>query len=148
MGRNRLRPYKRNSVLAAEAIAHAQAIVAAQRGVADRVLIFLVEEVGDAAVEGEAAGEGVAGREVEAGIAGIAGDAEPQEVAVGAPARKVASEIEIEAAIAGAEPEVAGVDRAAKEMIAGLLDGRSAEDRLEHARIVEGVVGLHREPVI
>src|SRR6266849_147566 len=142
MGRNRLRPYKRNSVLAAEAIAHAQAKVAAERGVADGVLILLVEEVGDAAVEGEAAGEVVAGREVEAGIAGIAGDAEPQEVAVGAPARKVASEIEIEAAIAGVEPEVAGVDRAAQEMIAGLLDVRRVGDGFEHTRIVERIIGF------
>src|SRR5579863_99610 len=75
---------------AAEGVADAGAHIAAKSGVAESVLIALVEEIGGAGVELYAAGELVVGGEVEAGVAGIACEAEAEEVAIGADAGEVA----------------------------------------------------------
>jgi hypothetical protein len=65
----------------------------------NRVLILLVEEVGDAPVERKASVEVVACGDVETGVAGIAGEAEAVEVAVGADSGEIAGEIEVEPAV-------------------------------------------------
>ncbi len=109
---------------------------------------MLVQEVGDAAVEGKATAEVVAGGEIEPGVTGIASDAKTIEVAVRADAREIGCQVEVEALKAGAQPEVAGVHGTAKKMIAGLLDGRGGDDGLEHAGVIVGIVTFQHEPVI
>src|SRR4029077_3801999 len=108
---------KRRLFPPAEAVVHAEAEIAAEGGEADGLLISLVEEVGDASVERDAAAEVVTGGEIETGVAGIASEAEAVEVAVGADAGEVAGEIEIDTAKGGVQPEVAGVHGSTEKMI-------------------------------
>src|SRR6266478_9766716 len=61
----------RHLVLTAEAVVHADADVAGERGIANDILILLIEEIGDAGVDGYAAEQIEAGREVEPAIAGV-----------------------------------------------------------------------------
>src|SRR3984893_1195653 len=144
-------------IAAVEAVVHAEAEIAPGGGKADGILVLLVEEVGDTAVEGNAAAEVVAGGEIEAGVSRIAGEAragtdvpdvEAVKIAVGADAGEVAGEVEVEAANGGVEPEITGVHGAAKKMIAGLLEGKSGRDGFEDASVVVGVVSFQDEPVI
>ncbi len=73
----------------------AKAKIAAEGGKADGVLILLVEEVGDAASEGDASAEIVAGGEIEARVAGVFKLGRIDEIAVGTASSKVAGEIPI-----------------------------------------------------
>src|ERR1700687_1184947 len=95
-------------VLTAEAVVHAYADVAAQGWVADYVLILLVQEIGYAGVDGNAAEEIEGCGEVKPAIAGILRDArteagardpEAEEIAVGANAGEISDEVYIEAAV-------------------------------------------------
>src|SRR5467141_354646 len=144
-------------ITAVEAVVHAEAEITAEGGKADGFLILLVEEVGDAAVERDAAAEVVAGGEIEAGVSRIAGEAragtnvpdvEAVKIAVGAHAGEIAGKVEIDTAEGGVEPEVAGAHWAAKEMIARLLEGTGSSDCFQHAGVVVGVVSFQDEPVI
>src|SRR5690242_5781855 len=142
-------PLHRKMLIAAgAAIVEAEAKIAAEGGKADRFLILFVEKIGDAAVERKAAGEIVGGGEIETGIAGIASDAEAIEIAIGADTGEIAGQVEVEAMKAGVQPEISGVHGTAKEMIAGLLDGRSGGDGFEHASVVVRIVSLEQKPVI
>src|SRR5260370_24274060 len=58
-------------VLAAEAIVHTDANVAAQRRISDRVLILFVGEICHAGIYGDSAAEIVATRKVEARVARV-----------------------------------------------------------------------------
>src|SRR6266403_2167420 len=129
-----------------EMVVEAETKIAAERGKADGVLILLVEEVGHAAREGDAARDEVASCEIEARVAGIVRDAETEKIAVGADAGKVAGEIQIPAAIAGVDDEAARVDRAAKKMIAWKLDGIEGVRRFQDARIVMRIIAVGAEP--
>src|SRR6266446_3445967 len=129
-----------------ETVVEAEAEIAGERGKADGVLILLVEEVGHAASEGDAARDEVGGCEIEARVAGIVRDAETEKIAVGADAGKVAGEIQIPAAIAGVDDEASGVDRAAKEMIARKLDGIEGVRGFQDTRIVIRIVAVDAEP--
>ena len=96
----------------------ADARVAAQRGEADYVLILLVEEIGGAREERQAAADGVAAGDVEAGVARVAGEAETEKIAVCARAAEVAREQEAEAVVGGAQRERAGLRRPAEKVVA------------------------------
>src|SRR6266850_7728576 len=129
-------------------VVEAETKIAAERGKADGVLILLVEEVGHAAREGDAARDEVAGCKIEARIAEVVRDAETEKIAVGADAGKVAGEIQIPAAIAGVEDEAAGVNRTAKKMIARKLDEIEGVRRFQDARIVVRIVAVDAEPAV
>src|SRR5882724_3539024 len=129
-----------------ETVVEAEAEIAAERGKADGVLIMLVEEIRHAAREGDAARDEVAGCEIEARVAGIVGDGQAEKITVGADAGKVGGEIQIPAAIARVDDEAAGVDRAAKKMIAGKLDGIEGVRRFQDARIVMRIIAVDAEP--
>src|SRR6266436_5871219 len=73
--------------------------------------------------EAEIAAEEVAGCEIETRVAGIVRDAQTEKITVGADAREIPGEIQIPSAIGGVQDEAAGIDRTAKKMIAGKLDG-------------------------
>src|SRR5258708_3453553 len=114
----------------------------------DRMLISIGKEVCDAALEGKATAEVVAGGEIETGVAGIVSDAQAVEVTVGADAGEIACQIKVDTPKAGAEPEVAGVHGATKKMIAGLLDSRCCADGFEDASVIVRIVSLQEKPVI
>src|ERR1700730_17871241 len=76
-------------VLAAEAIVHADAHVAAESRKANGVQILLVKEVGGARVERNAASDDIATRNVETRITRIARQPEAIEVAVSADSREI-----------------------------------------------------------
>src|SRR5579864_6540868 len=93
------------SVFAGEAVVQAYTDIAAQGGVADGVLVGVVEEVGGAGVERDAASNGVAGGNVEARVTGIAGQAEKEKITVGARTAEIAGEGERELAKRGEQGE-------------------------------------------
>src|SRR6266436_265709 len=110
-------------VPAGETVVDAEAEIAAERGKADGVLILFVEEVRHAASEGDIAPDEVAGCEIETRVAGIVRDAQTEKITVGADASEVPGEIQIPSAIGSVQDEASGIDRAAKKMISGKLDG-------------------------
>src|SRR5579864_2233491 len=114
------------SVPAGEAIVEAEAVVAAKSGKADSLLVLLVEEIGHAAIEGNAPREEAAGRDVETRVAGIPVKAQPVKVAIRPRSSNVSINVEVEAAVVGVEPNVAGVHGASQEVIAGLLKPRAS----------------------
>ncbi len=134
-------------VPAGEAIAEAEAGIATERRITDGFLILLVEKIGDAAVEREAARKIITGGEVEARVTRIAGDAEAKEIAVGATAAEVAGDIEIEAAIVGVEPDVAGIHRAAQEMVSRGFRSIKGIGRDKDAAVVVGIVARQAKPM-
>src|SRR5260370_3608587 len=147
MGRSMLRPYREaSSVAADETVVEAEAEIAAKRGETDGVLVLLVEEISDAASEGHAAGNEIAGGEIEPRVAGIVSQAEAQEIAVGADAGEVASEIQIPMAIGGVEDEAARVDGTAKKMVAGHLNGIEGVGGLRDARVAMRAVPVDADP--
>ncbi len=97
---------------------------------------MLVEEIGDAASEGDAAGDEIAGSDIEARVAGIVSQVEAKKIAVGADAGEVTGEIQIPMAIGGVEDKAARVDGTAKKMIARHLHGIEGVGGFEDARIV------------
>src|SRR5271157_1611471 len=103
------------SVMAGELVAKAEAVIAAQGGIAEGVLILLVEEVGGAGGESEAARDVVIGREIEPGVARIARKAEAQEIAVGALPGEVAGEGSVEAAEGPGKGDGAGIGRTPRQ---------------------------------
>src|SRR5258708_8416763 len=113
-------------VLAAEAIVHTDANIAAKRRVSDRVLIFFVEEICHAGIYGDSAAEIVTTRKVEAGVAGISPEARPepsacydkaQEVAVCPRAAEVSGEIHVHSPNRRIQNERSGMGRTANEPI-------------------------------
>src|SRR4029077_6523136 len=131
-GRRRTLPL----VFTGEAVIHADADVAAERGVTDGVLVLLVEEVGGAGVERDATAYGVAASNVEAGVAGIARQAEEEKIAVGAHTAEIAGEGERESAKRGAQSERAGIRRPADQVIAGNFRRIERIGRDENAAVV------------
>src|SRR5271155_944534 len=136
----------RRLVPAAELVFESQPEIPAERRKPDGVLILLVQEVADAAIGGQAITHEVACSDIESRVTRIASQAEPVEAAVGAHPREIPGAIEVEPAEGRIEPQVSRVHRAAKEMIARLFHGWSRVHRLEHARIVERIVAIQREP--
>src|SRR5258708_25478845 len=126
-----------NSVTASEAIVEAEREIAAQRREADGVLILFVEKIGDASGEGNAAGDKIAGGDIESRVARVFKLGWIDEIAVRAASRKVAGEIPVHAAPADVDVERSRVQRTAKERIAW-LQGRIGEriGGLEDARVV------------
>ncbi len=97
---------------------------------------MLVEEIGNAAGEGNATTDEITGREIEARVTRIVSQAEAKKIAVSADAGEVPGEIQIPVAIGGVEDEAARVDGAAKKMIAGHLDEIESIGRFQDARVV------------
>src|SRR5258708_16544035 len=99
---------RKSSVPTAETEVHAGAHVAAESGVAQSILIMLVEEISGAGVKRNAVANVVVGGDVEAGVAGIAGEAESEKIRVGANAGEIAAYCYAEAAVGGVIRDRAG----------------------------------------
>ncbi len=107
---------------------------------------MLVEKIGDAAGERNAASDEIAGSDIEARVARIMSQAEAEEIAIGANAAEIAGEIQVPLAIGSIEDEVSRVDGTAKKMIAGHLNGIEGVGGFQDARVVMGVVAIKAEP--
>ena len=118
-------PTQKRLVSASEAIFEAEAVVTTQGGKADGVLVLLVKKIGDATRERNTASDEITGGDVEARVARVAREAQTVEVAVPARAGEVSIDVEVEAAISGIKPHVAGVHGPPQEMIARLSGGGS-----------------------
>src|SRR5260370_27431821 len=94
-----------NSVKASEAIVEAEPETAAQRREADGVLILFVEKIGDASGEGNAAGDKIAGGDIESRVARVFKLGWIDEIAIGAASSEVAGEIPIHSATAHIDVE-------------------------------------------
>ena len=97
-------------VVSVEGVAHSGAHIAAERGIAECVLILFVEKICGACVERDAVAYAVTAGQIEAGITGIAGEtgtdtrrpeSDAQEIAIGADASKVTAKGDVEAAEGG-----------------------------------------------
>src|ERR1700751_5865413 len=120
----------------AEAVAHADTEFATESGVAECVLIRLVEEIGRAEIGGNAASELIRGRQVEAGVTGRVVESEAKKVAVGALAGKIAGKNYTQAAPVGESGERARIDGTTNQTIAGKL------------RRIENVGGSNHQAIV
>src|SRR5258708_51696 len=137
---------RKSLVPAAKAVVHAGAHVAAESGVAQSILIMLVEEISGAGVKRNAVANVVVGGDVEAGVAGIAGEAESEKIRVGANAGEIAAYCYAEAAIGGVQSERAGIDGTPGQVVSGKLRKIESVGGGEDAAVVIGVVSRQVQP--
>src|SRR5258708_14347110 len=107
---------------------------------------MLVEEISGAGVKRNAVANVVVGGDVEAGVAGIAGEAESEKIRVGANAGEIAAYCYAEAAIGGVQSERAGIDGTPGQVVSGKLRKIESVGGGEDAAVVIGVVSRQIQP--
>src|SRR5271170_1438971 len=146
-------------VVPAASVADAGTHVAALRGIADRVLLLLVEEICGTSVERDAVANSVAAGQIEAGVSGVVEDTRTdanrpggsvelcaKKIAVGAHSGEIAAECDAEAAIGGIQGERTGVHGAPQEVVARRFRHVKGIGRLEYPAVVVGVISGSIQP--
>ena len=135
-------------ILAAEAVVHANAHIAAECGIAERVLIQPIEKIGGPGIDRDAASEVVTGGEIETGVAGISCEIESdkKKVTIGAHAGKIAGKIHIEAPKRSVQRERSGIGRPADETITRNQRGIKRAWRNQDTTVVMSIIAADGKP--
>src|SRR5580704_12211762 len=106
------------SSLMARRVFHANAKLAAERGIAECVLILFVGEIHNAPEKTDAVSQLVRTRKIKTRVARIAGQSQPQEITIAAAAREIPGEIPVHAPECRVQLEISGMDRASNQAAA------------------------------
>src|ERR1700756_3075779 len=138
---------RHSSVATSKLITKADTRLATERGITERQLVALVEEIASPGIDGNAAIEIVVAGEIKARIARVADVAEPQKIAVGGLTDEVAGERGVELAECTGKGDGAGIGRPPNQPVSG------DESRVERVRrfydqaVVVGVVARDEKPL-
>src|ERR1700681_842506 len=117
----------------ARGVFHADAKLAPERGIAQRILVLLVGEIRDTAVEPDAVTKIVRSGEIDASIASVVRDAVSEKIAVGASAGEIARNVPVHSFECRIQHEIAGIYRAPEQTIARNFRGIKCVWRSDHA---------------
>src|SRR5258708_30733342 len=100
-------------------VPHADSKLAPESGITQHILVFFIGEICDGSVEADAVSEIVRSCEIEACVAWIAREAEPEKIAVAALPSEISRQIPVHSPQCRIQHDIPGVHRAAEKAAAG-----------------------------